>query len=216
MLHFLENHDEQRIASRFFAGDPHKAKPAMVISATIDQGPVMIYFGQEVGEPGLGAEGFQGDDGRTTIFDYWGVPEHQKWMNNGAFDGALLNDNQKDLRNFYVTLLNLAQTNNAIAQGDYIDLTQTNIETGHIDPKVAVYLRSIQGEALLIVAGFTDQPKPFKVTIPKNIMDQVQLDITSDYELEDLLSGKKAVLSKGEATVALPAYGAFVFKMKKN
>lgn len=216
MLHFLENHDEQRIASRFFAVDPHKAKPAMVISSTIDQGPVMIYFGQEVGEPGLGAEGFQGDDGRTTIFDYWGVPEHQKWMNNGAFDGALLSDSQKDLRNFYVTLLNLAQTNNAIVQGDYIDLTQTNIETGHIDPKVTVYLRSIQGEALLIVAGFTDQPKTFKVTIPKNIMDQVQLDITSDYELEDLLSGKKTVLSKGEATVALPAYGAFVFKMKKN
>src|SRR5690606_33867848 len=27
MLHFLENHDEQRIASRFFAGDPRKALP---------------------------------------------------------------------------------------------------------------------------------------------------------------------------------------------
>jgi glycosidase len=80
MLHFLENHDEQRIASRFFAGNPWKAVPAMVISATIDPGPVMIYFGQEVGEPGVGAEGFQGDDGRTTIFDYWGVPEHQKWL----------------------------------------------------------------------------------------------------------------------------------------
>ena len=72
MLHFLENHDEQRIASRFFAGDPWKALPAMVITATIDRGPVMIYFGQEVGEPGAGDEGFQGDDGRTTIYDYLG------------------------------------------------------------------------------------------------------------------------------------------------
>jgi Alpha amylase, catalytic domain. len=57
MLHFLENHDEQRIASPFFAGDAWKAVPAMVISATIDQGPLMIFFGQEVGEPGAGAEG---------------------------------------------------------------------------------------------------------------------------------------------------------------
>ncbi|MFM7852153.1 MAG: alpha-amylase family protein, partial [Flammeovirgaceae bacterium] len=50
MLHFLENHDEQRIASPFFAGDAWKAVPAMVVSACIDQGPIMIYFGQEVGE----------------------------------------------------------------------------------------------------------------------------------------------------------------------
>jgi glycosidase len=76
MMHFIENHDEQRSSSRFFAGSPWKAWPSMVVSATIDRGPVMIYFGQEVGEPGLGIEGFEGDDGRTTHFDYWGVPEH--------------------------------------------------------------------------------------------------------------------------------------------
>jgi glycosidase len=74
MLRFLENHDEQRIASEGFAGDGHKAIPAMVVSATLNSGPVMVYFGQEVGEPGKGAEGFGGEDGRTTIFDYWGYP----------------------------------------------------------------------------------------------------------------------------------------------
>ncbi|MEL7147355.1 MAG: alpha-amylase family protein, partial [Bacteroidota bacterium] len=86
MLTFLENHDEQRIPSPDFAGDPWKAVPAMVLSATMHRGPVMIYFGQEVGEPGIGSEGFSGPDGRTTIFDYWGVPEHQKWMNESKFD----------------------------------------------------------------------------------------------------------------------------------
>lgn len=34
-------------------------------------GPVMIYFGQDVGVNSIGPKGFQGDDGRTTIFDYW-------------------------------------------------------------------------------------------------------------------------------------------------
>ncbi len=89
MVHFLENHDEQRIASSDFNGDPWKALPGMVVSATIDKGPVMIYFGQEVGEPAAGAEGFGGNDGRTTVFDYWGVPEHQKWMNGKKYDGGL-------------------------------------------------------------------------------------------------------------------------------
>lgn len=96
MLNFLENHDEQRIASKGFAGDAKKGIPMMTISSTISSGPVMIYFGQEVGEPGLGVEGFGGEDGRTTIFDYWGVPEHQKWVNNGKFDGGNLSPDQKN------------------------------------------------------------------------------------------------------------------------
>jgi glycosidase len=89
MLHFMENHDEQRITSSYFAVNPWKAVPAMVISATIDQGAVMIYFGQEVGESALGEAGYQNleSKGVTTKMDYWGVPEHQKWLNDGKFDG---------------------------------------------------------------------------------------------------------------------------------
>ncbi|MCK4748747.1 MAG: alpha-amylase, partial [Bacteroidales bacterium] len=71
MLHFLENHDEQRIASEGFAGDAAKGKPAMVVSTTISTSPTMVYFAQEVGEPGDGNAGF-GSETRTTIYDYWG------------------------------------------------------------------------------------------------------------------------------------------------
>src|SRR5690606_12040880 len=87
MLHFMENHDEQRMASPFFAGDIWKGCPAMVISATIDRGPVMIYFGQEVGEPGAGDEGFSGEDGRTTKYDDGGDPEEQTRRNGAAVEG---------------------------------------------------------------------------------------------------------------------------------
>ena len=100
MLRFLENHDEQRIASKEFATDPRRAIPAMTVTATLGSGPVMLYFGQEVGEPARGAEGFSSADGRTTIFDYWGVPEHQKWLNQGKFDGGKLSPEQKKLRDF--------------------------------------------------------------------------------------------------------------------
>jgi hypothetical protein len=88
MLRFMENHDEQRIASNDFAGNPWLAVPGMIVTATLNTGPVMVYFGQEVGEPAIGTEGFSGNDGRTSIFDYWGVPEHQKWVNNQEYDGA--------------------------------------------------------------------------------------------------------------------------------
>ncbi|MEM7040000.1 MAG: alpha-amylase family glycosyl hydrolase, partial [Bacteroidota bacterium] len=70
MLRFLENHDEQRIASPEFAGDAWTAVPGMTVSALLGKGPVMLYFGQEHGERGEGEEGFQKADGRTTIFDY--------------------------------------------------------------------------------------------------------------------------------------------------
>ncbi|HMI08699.1 MAG TPA: alpha-amylase family protein, partial [Flavobacterium sp.] len=87
MLHFLDNHDEQRLASPEFAGTPEKGKPLMVVSATIGTSPTMVYFGQEVGEAGNENAGF-GTHSRTSIFDYIGVPNHQRWMNGGKFDGG--------------------------------------------------------------------------------------------------------------------------------
>src|SRR5690606_2640868 len=86
MLHFLDNHDEQRLASEAFAGNPWRGLPLMVVSTTLTTSPMMVYFGQEVGEDGSEDAGF-GKPTRTSIFDYIGVPAHQRWMNNGAFDG---------------------------------------------------------------------------------------------------------------------------------
>ena len=148
------------------------------------------------------------------VVDYWGVPEHQKWMNDGAFDGALLSESQKDLRKFYATLLNLSQTNEAIVKGDYIDLTVENIKRGNIDSDVGLYMRSAPCENLLIAAGFNNQSKSIRIAIPNKVMDQIELSTTNDYELDDLLTGNKAVLSNGESIIELPAYGAFVFRIK--
>ena len=124
MLHFLENHDEQRIASDAFAGDADKGRPAMVVSALLSRSPTMIYFAQDVGEPGDGDAGF-GDPTRTTIFDYWGVPSHQRWMNGGRFDGGALSDQERNLREFYRRLLNLSATNAAM-QGEYAEIHSAN------------------------------------------------------------------------------------------
>ena len=165
MLRFLENHDEQRIASPDFAGDPMKAWPAMVLSATIGNGPVMIYFGQEVGEPGAGEEGFGAEDGRTTIFDYWGVPEHQKWLNGGAFDGGLLSGEQKALRKHYQTLLNLVNQSPVFAQGSYRDLLALQQD---FPDDVYAFLRETESEAWLVVANFgAERKEAVKIQLPE-------------------------------------------------
>jgi len=124
MLHFLENHDEQRLASKDFASSAEIGKPAMVVSTLISSSPTMIYFGQEVGEAGLEFAGF-GKPTRTSIFDYIGVPEHQKWMNFGAFNGEKLSEGQRELRGFYSDLLNFSASNSAL-KGGYLDLHQYN------------------------------------------------------------------------------------------
>jgi glycosidase len=179
MLRFLENHDEERIASQTFAGDPFYAIPAMVVSATLSSGPVMLYCGQEVGEPGSGKEGFSGEDSRTTIFDYWGMPEHQKWMNDGAFDGGKLSDAQKHLRNFYKSLLKTAGSAEAIVKGEFYHLPMHN--------KLYAYIRYTENQRVLVFVNF-DRSEAFEgdVEIPTMLLDKKKLTNASD-----LLTGTK-------------------------
>ena len=77
----------------------------MVVSATISTSPTLVYFGQELGEPGAEDLGF-GDPTRTSIFDYASVPTLQRWVNNKQFDGGQSTDEEKVLRDFYRRLLN--------------------------------------------------------------------------------------------------------------
>lgn len=214
MLHFMENHDEQRIASSYFAVNPWKAVPAMVISATIDQGAVMIYFGQEVGEPATGNPGFGSIEGPgvTTKWDYWGVPEHQKWMNDGKFDGGLLSDDQKKLRQFYANLLNLAQRNPALTQGEYFDITEENVQAKNFGDDVHAFIRLKDAEKLLIVSNFGSKPKSIKVNLPKALT----LDDAKIYHAKDLLWNEMEIMiGKGIATVELPPYGSYIFEIQE-
>ncbi len=150
MLHFLENHDEQRIASSEFAGSAQKAKPAMVVSATISSSPTMIYFGQEVGEPGNEMAGF-GTPTRTSIYDYIGVPNHQRWMNDKQFDGGQLSENESDLRDFYKRLLNFTITSDAL-MGAYKEIHSFNrVNTADYTHKIFSFVRWSENEKLIII-----------------------------------------------------------------
>lgn len=189
LLHFLENHDEQRIASPAFAGKAEKAKPAMVLSATISTSPTMIYFGQDVGEPGDGNAGF-GSATRTTIFDYWGVPAHQRWMNNGAFDGGQLSVEEKNLHEFYKNLLNFTIQSKALA-GKYQELhTYNRANTPGYYDKSFSFARWSDEEHLLVVVNFKDWvADEFELILPEELISDWKL-ADGDYKLKDQLYQK--------------------------
>lgn len=203
MLHFLENHDEQRIASSEFVGKAEIAKPAAVLSATIDQAPMMIYFGQEVGEPGAENAGF-GIASRTSIFDYIGVPNHQRWMNNGQFDGGQLNPAEKELRDFYKRLLNFTIKSPAMA-GNYAEIHSFNrANTEWYNDRVFSYIRWSHDQRLIIITNFdTEQSFGFELQLPTSVLDLWELS-EGTYELEEKLYGQaktKLHASSGQAKI---------------
>jgi glycosidase len=189
MLRFLENHDEERIASAGFAGKAELALPAMVVSATLGSGPVMLYFGQEVGEPGKGQEGFGGDDNRTTIFDYWGVPNHQKWMNGGLFDGHKLNAAQQNLRAYYKQLLKVTSASDAVINGEIYEVPVT----GNMNNRMYAFIRYSGKQRLLVVVNF-DRTQTLTANI--EIPDQI-LKVKNSSPVTDLLTDRKLNIPEG-------------------
>ena len=216
MLYFLENHDEQRIASGFFCGSGRCAEPAMIVAATLNQCPVMIYSGQELGERGMDMEGFSGINGRTTIFDYWGVKSLQAWANKGKFDGAKMSDAQKELREFYQRLLTLARDNKAIKNGRMYDITYAQGE-GFDKQQHYAFLRHIKGETLLVVVNFHDREQAVKVRIPNDAFVYLGLEEKPKATATDLLRGeKRSICFTPDSTteIVLPAWKGVILRIR--
>jgi glycosidase len=193
MLHFLENHDEQRIASPDFAGSAEKGKPAMVVSSLISKSPTMLYFAQDVGEDGSEETGF-GDPTRTTIFDYAGVPAHQRYMNNGEFDGGQSSASEKQLREFYENLMQIS-ANHPTMLGKYQSLHSFNVKsaesqtTNLYSEAQFSFVRWNEDKALIVVSNFSeDTQSNLSIKLPLSLLTEWQLNEGS-YEARDLLNG---------------------------
>ncbi|PML47471.1 alpha-amylase [Vibrio lentus] len=183
MLHFLDNHDEQRIASPEFVGDPNIAKPAMLVSALLSSSPTMIYFGQEVGEPGAENAGF-GQPSRTSIFDYIGVPQHQKWMNHGTFDGELLDENEKQLRHFYQKVMNFSLEHSSMT-GEYRDLHRSN----NLSDSVYVFLRYDDQELTIVAANFSQHAtESIHLKVPNDVIQKLKIT-DGNYLIDEHIEG---------------------------
>ena len=218
MLNFLENHDEQRVASDFFAGDARPGIPGMIVSAAMNTNPVMIYSGQELGERGMDAEGFSGRDGRTTIFDYWSVDTIRRWRNEGKFDGKMLTEEQKHLYAIYQRVLTLCNEEQAISNGVFFDLMYAN-ENGwrFNEHKQYTFMRKYKNELLFIVVNFDNQPVNVAINVPSHAFDFLQIPQFDSYKAVDLLTDKVeeiSLLPYKATEIALGAYTGKILKIK--
>lgn len=175
LLHFLENHDEQRIASPDFAGDANKGKPAMVVSALVSKAPTMLFYAQALGEAGEGDAGF-GDPTRTTMFDYWGVASLQRWMNDGKFDGGKLTKQEQSLRKFYTKLLSFSASNDAL-NGHFSDLHTKNLqESENYNESLFSFSRWNDKTKIISVSNFSDNKTfEFDLKIPQDLIERWDL-----------------------------------------
>ena len=210
--------ETHKICADFFAGNGARAIPAMIVSACMNDNPVMIYFGQEIGEQGMDTEGFSGRDGRTTIFDYWSVDSIRRWRNNGKFDDKLLTEEEKKLRTFYSRLLNLCNTEKAIREGVFFDLTYANL-AGWVfnEHKQYAFMRKLDDELLLIMVNFDSIPVRAAVNIPQHAFDFLGIPYNLEYNAVELLTGntEKLVLSPDKTTpVLLDAMNGKILKFK--
>lgn len=219
MLHFLENHDEQRIASPEFAGSAQKGKPAMVVSATISTSPTMVYFGQELGEKAEEDLGF-GDPSRTSIFDYGSVPSYVRWVNNKKFDGGQSTKEEKELRDFYKRLLNFTINSSAL-MGKYADIHTYNQQiTEWYNDKVLSFVRWDEDEKLVVVSNFNaENTYGFELQIPENIVSEWGLE-NGEYRMKDQLYNEYSTTLKVDSNrafmrVDIKPLQSFILKLVK-
>jgi len=215
MLRFMENHDEQRIASRFFAKDPWKALPAMLVSAAMHQGPVMIYAGQETGEPAESAVGFSGDDGRTSIFDYTNVPTLQRYLKS-----AEVPPTSNSIRNAYRQLLTFVRNSNTLAIGEFYDLMWANKGRQGME-RCYAFLRHTPEEQLLIAAWFGAEQSStaaINLHIPQDALNAMGLPLNRCCKLTPLLhSGKELIMNMdNELTVNFADFTYEIYRFSEK
>ena len=216
MLYFLENHDEQRIASDFFCGDAQKAIPGLVVAACMGNNPLMIYAGQEIGEKGMDAEGFSGKDGRTTIFDYWSVASLRKLsslshsLKSKNSPNLVLTGKELSLYQDYQHILRLRNENQALSEGLFYDLMYVNYNgtEGFDCHRQYAFLRKTKDELLFCVANFSYNAIKCGVRIPAHAFDFLSIP-SGEYSAIDLISGV-------ESTIALFPEACTQIKVRAN
>ncbi|MDR2680807.1 MAG: alpha-amylase family protein [Tannerella sp.] len=217
MLFFIENHDEQRIASDFFAGNAQAGIPGLALIALLDVNPVMIYNGQELGEKGMDDEGFSGMDGRTSIFDYWSMKSVRDWADSGRFDGGKLDDEQRRLRESYKTILTPAKNEKALSHGRFYGLAYCNRDNPAFpSEQMSAFLRKYENELILVFINFDSKTHHFRANIPENAFDVLNIPDNIASKARDLISGEETICALTHACPyreSLPACSVKILKI---
>lgn len=220
MLFFLENHDEMRLASDFMLKNGCAAIPGFIMAAAFSRNPLMFYFGQEIGEPGMDQEGFSGLDGRTTIFDYWSVPSIQRYYKHLTNGDAHLQEQELALKMQYERIIQLINEHEALNTGHLYDLMWCNHNQPGCDcSKIYTWLRFSQDEIFLLAVNFSDEDQNCRIRIPEHAFQVMGVDEKKYFRGRDLLTNKMKVQFPGEVAytsgcgMALPARSGAIIKL---
>ncbi len=218
MLYFLENHDEQRLASDFFAGNPAKGRAPLMVTACMGSNPMMIYFGQELGERGMDSEGFSGRDGRTSIFDYWMVDSIRRWRNEDRFNNRQLTPAEVSLQQFYSRVLTLCNQDEVLREGDFFDLMYANLRNPEFNPgKQYAFLRRKGNDLILVVANFDNKDAKVGINIPEHVFEYYGLPETDDVKVTGMMSNSFfhfSFNSKSPTRLLVPALNGRILKFR--
>ena len=206
MLYFMENHDEQRIASDFFAADGRRGVPAMVASVLMQQNPFMLYAGEEYGERGMDKEGFSGHDGRTTIFDYWSIDTLCRAAQKK------LTPEEKELFDLHKRTMLIARKEKAVSEGVFFDLMYVN---RHLERQYS-FLRKAGKDLLLVAVNFEDQEVEVNIALPAHAFDYLKMEETVTMATDLLTKEKQSMMLRRDGTVRMMigSRGARVWKLK--
>jgi glycosidase len=207
-VRYAENHDEVRLAHPGSWGGvgAQVGRPVTALLFGVGRGPLLLYNGQEVGEPAATVEGFGGGQGRTSIFDYGSMPELAKWVNGHRYDGGRLSPGQRELRQWYAHLLAVC-AEPALSQGEFHPLNGVNGENpayGRLPGESAsghwlyTYLRHdpASGQRFLVVVNLHPQVSLREVRIRFSAPALAALGIpawTGSWRFTDRLAGESPV-----------------------
>ena len=183
MLNFIENHDEQRVASDFVAKSPERGLPATAVSALLNKSSFLLYFGQEIGERGMNCEGFSSLDGRTSIFDFWSLESLNNYR-KGIYDYALYNK--------YKFLLNVSLNEQAIKYGETYDLQYANISNDNYNnSKLFSFARYYNNDIIFIIVNFSGNTENLALNIPEHFFTHWKIQKKANQKFIDLWSGEE-------------------------
>jgi glycosidase len=227
MLRFLENHDEQRIASRFFAGNAEKGIPAFAAAAFSGQAALMVYAGQEFGEKAEASEGFSGDDGRSSIFDFGCAPTIQDWLKSNISVGQNLYSPTQELRLEYRKILQLLKEESALSGPHFYDLQYANPESEQYDARsIWSFLRYDEQQKLLIICSFSEENREICLNIPSHALEILKFSLPGKIRIEskhqenwftdiDTLPKSEHISISASATLPVPAMSFALFQIKQ-
>ena len=115
-------------------------------------------------------------------------------------------------------MLNLCNTEAAIREGLFFDLTYANIGGWRYNEhRQFSFVRKSDNELILVVVNFDSEPADIAINLPIHLFEYFRLPEMERVKAHELLSGKSEVINftpRFATDLVVPDYGAKLLKIK--